>query len=220
MIELEYRIAETCKRYPGLSYTEEDSGYLLSGILVLNAEYQDVPLYDEYRLDIHIPKEFPDAIPLVIDVEEKVPKNMEHFYGNGGLCLGANCEILDFITKDQSIIGFIDAFVMSYLYTASFFQRYHQFPYGERSHGVQGIEEAYADRYSCSDRELLMQLLLCLIGMEKIKGHHPCICGSNKRFRNCHGEQVLEDIQSKFSGQYKSDAYAILLNYLEEKKGR
>ena len=105
---------------------------------------------------------------------------------------------------------------MSYFYAASYFKRYGVAPYGERSHGVKGIEEAYMERYRVTDRNVLMHLLLYLTGIQRYRGHLECPCGSGKKFRDCHGGKILKDIMSPLNKVYKSDAYYVLAAYIEE----
>ena len=217
-MNLDENIKKACQKYQNLCVSLSENGYILTGKIILNAEYNKIPLYDEYYLEIFIPYKFPNEMPYVKDIGGNIPKSINHFYDNGALCLGANCEIIDFITKNSSVTEFIDVFVINFLYIASYFDRYASFPYGERSHGVKGIEEAYLDRYNCQNRELLMKLLLYVSGIIQFRGHLLCPCESGKKFRACHGKKVLEDLKSDYSNCYKRDAYYILQNYLNEKK--
>ena len=213
---LEKQIEEVLKKYPNFSVKESEGSFTLSGIFIMNAEYNNVPLYDEYKIEIAVSECFPEEIPLVRELEKNIPSDFEHFYDNGALCLGAACELYDFLSEKRSLSSFIDEIVMSYFYAASYFKRYGVAPYGERSHGVKGIEEAYMERYRVTDRNVLMHLLLYLTGIQRYRGHLECPCGSGKKFRDCHGGKILKDIMSPLNKVYKSDAYYVLAAYIEE----
>ncbi|MDO4648308.1 MAG: hypothetical protein Q4B26_06625 [Eubacteriales bacterium] len=207
-----------CK-YPSLSATKTERGVSLRGILVLNAEYNDIPLYDEYEIEIDVPKEFPKLLPTVKEISNLIPTDFNHFLTDGSFCLAAQCELIDFAVTDKTLTGYIDKYVMNYLYTASYFSRYGEFPFGERSHGVDGIKEAYSERYNCNQEAALIGLLCLLSGIKRYRGHDICTCGSGKRLRDCHGQLVLRDIQSDFYPYYRCDAYEIISAYIERRKG-
>ena len=107
---------------------------------------------------------------------------------------------------------------MSYLYAASYFRLYGVLPFGERSHGNEGIREAYCERYGTTDDKLLSYLLMLVIGEIPYRGHSPCPCGSGKHLRKCHGTKVIEDIRSKYHEDYKIDAYTLLIDYFKKEE--
>lgn len=69
------------------------------------------------------------------------------------------------------------------------------------------------DRYHVSDEDILFDLLKYVTGFSNYRGHIPCPCGSGKKFRSCHGKQVLKDIRSDRYSFFVSDALCVL-NYL------
>lgn len=211
-------INDVVTKYSTLSVTKTESGATLSGQLILNAEYEDIPLYDEYEVEITVPKDYPCHLPTVREISNLVPTELQHFLSDGSFCLAAQCELIDFARNDGTIKVYIDKYVMNYLYTASYFSRYGEVPFGERAHGVDGIKEAYMDRYKCENEAVLFSLLCFLTGIEKYRGHSLCPCGSGKKLRDCHGKLVISDIKSDFFDYYRNDAYRILYNYLEKRK--
>lgn len=212
-------VSDVLKKYPTLSAEFTESGATLKGPLILNAEYNDIPLYDEYYVQIEVPEEFPKQLPNVLELSDSIPKQFQHFLDNGGLCLAAGCELIDYATENGTITGYISKYVTNYLYAASFFSRYGEVPFGERSHGIKGIKEAYMDRYKCDNEEMLVSLLCILVGIKKYRGHAICPCGSNMKLRDCHGNKVLKDIQSEQHKYYCTDAYLILSDYIKKEKG-
>lgn len=205
-------------QHPEFSVSESKDSIILSGTLIMNAEYDNIPLYDEYEVEITVSNRFPEEVPQVRELGKNIPSAFGHFYDNGVLCLGAACELYDFLAERKSLISFIDEIIISYFYSASYFKRYGTVPFGERSHGVKGIEESYMDRYSLSDRNVLMQILLYLTGYQRYRGHMECPCGSGKKFRDCHGGKLLKDIMSPLNKHYQADAFQILAAYINERK--
>lgn len=218
MKKFDVLIEEAICKYPSLSVINTESGVVLKGTLVLNAEYNDIPLYDEYEIEIDIPKKYPKELPVVREISNYIPEELNHFLADGSLCLAAECELIDFAYADGSVVGYIDKFVMNYLYIASYFSRYGEVPFGERSHGIAGIKEAYLERYNCEDEKVLIDLLCLLTGINRYRGHCMCSCGSNKKLRDCHGKLILRDIQSEGYLHYRNDAYRLIYAYIEKRK--
>ncbi len=217
---IDFRTQFECvkRNYPSLSVKLDKDGYVLTGTVILNSEFGNIPLYDEYCLEIRIRFDFPSSIPIVRDLNGDVPKGLEHFNAGGELCLGASCDLCEYLEAHTNIVDFINDIIMSYLYTASYYKRYGSTPFGERSHGIKGMEEAYMERYGAKDRGTLISLLAYVAGLREYRGHLLCPCGSGKKLRSCHGHAVLEDIQSHHSNAYRIDAYYLISNYIRERK--
>lgn len=222
MNNIECLANDVINKYSTLSAKSTESGITLYGILILNAEYNDIPLYDEYEIEVDIPQEFPESLPKVREVSNRIPQEFGHFLDDGSLCLAAMCELADFVASNGTIIGYIEKYVMSYLYAASYFSRYKEIPFGERTHGIVGIKEAYMERYNCDEEDVLISLLRVLVGLQRYRGHDTCPCGSNKKLRECHGGRLLSDIQSELAEYYQYDACLLLKDYFERrvKNGR
>lgn len=189
MTDFSRQLEAVIKKYPFLVANVNQEGYLLTGTIEMNAIYNEIPLYDKYEIEMKIPHNFPLAIPIVKELNGKVPKGLQHFLEDGSLCLGAPCELYDYLGTHGTILEFIDDIVISYLYTCSYFIRYRTIPYGERSHGIQGIIEAFMERYAIKSEQELFPLLAYVTGLVKYRGHELCPCGSGQKLRRCHGKK-------------------------------
>ena len=212
--DLRAEIDALIAKHPLLCCSEIKNGYQVTGPFILCHEYNGIYLYDEYELKMEIPSNFPKDLPTVWETSNNIPSDFEHWYSdNNALCLGATCEILDFVDQHPTLVAYVDELIASYFYSATYYKKYGTFPYGERSHNVEGIMEAYMDRYHVSDEDILFDLLKYVTGFSNYRGHIPCPCGSGKKFRSCHGKQVLKDIRSDRYSFFLSDALCVL-NYL------
>lgn len=218
MSSLSKQIQDVLEVYPDLSAQETKNGYLITGQFILNSEFSEIPLYDEYFIEMNVSLKFPGVVPIVREVSGNIPEDFEHIYENEELCLGAACDLYDFLDHHPFVVDFLNGPVTSYFYTASFYKRYKTVPYGERSHGLEGIIEAYLERYQLNDINLLVMLLAYVAGFYKYRGHLHCPCNSGKKFRNCHGQIVIQDLTSSRNDRYKKDAFDII-GYLFNKKG-
>lgn len=220
MQELRAQAEKLLVLQPNLRCIESDHGIVLEGVFVLNASFDALPLYDEFEVKISVSTEFPNMIPSVRASPGNIPESFEHFLEDGSLCLGAPCDLIDYLSSHNDLSGFIMTFLPSYFYAVSYYKRYGELPkYGERSHGILGLIEAYKERYEVDDDQLLCKLLYMLYSGNEYRGHMSCPCGSGLKLRNCHGRKLIKDIQSPMSTYLKSDACWILQYFYERRNG-
>jgi len=70
-------------------------------------------------------------------------------------------------------------------------------PFGQWAHGAKGVFQFYRELLKTSDLRV-MTTYLDYLAAKKVKGHWPCPCGSGKRLRDCHSEQI-KDLRAKIS---------------------
>jgi hypothetical protein len=128
-----------------------------------------------------------------------------HINNDGSACL---CFIFDkytYLPNGFNIRDFMHNLLVPFFYAQSFYERDHRWPWGEYEHGLFALFQWYAERKEAITIDGLNQcidyikrcknikgykvptLILTLLKQkDNIKGHQPCVCGSNIKFRNCH----------------------------------
>lgn len=90
-----------------------------------------------------IPNDYPQTIPIVFDVDEVIPRNIDyHANWNGELCLDHPINLYEFFSKDKKLLAFIENFVVPFYYGFHYREKYGIYPFGEYSHGNKGTIEA------------------------------------------------------------------------------
>jgi hypothetical protein len=214
---------EMVSLHDGLSYECVEDGIDFEGIYWLDHTYGGSHLCEDYGIKIHVPWIFPLFPPTIWETSGKIPVDgaFEHFLRTPGnaLCLGASCDLFSLLEQNPTIVGFVDRVLPSYLYAAKYFYRYGSAPqYGERPHGLEGTIQAYKERYNVQADELFIELLSMLMGIKPYRGHTLCPCGSEHKLRDCHGKQLIVDINSKYRNYYCFDAYNIIVYYTNKRK--
>lgn len=194
--------------YPCLILESNSDTICISGRIMLNAVYNDVQLFDEYEIRMVIPTNYPHSLPAVYEVSGGIPAEFEHFLDNGALCLGVENDLWDRFLTNPCLLHFMNECVTSYLYAATYFKKYGSFPFGERSHGVEGIIEYYYEKWNLSDLQKVVSILSAIY-LKQYRGHLPCPCGSGIKARKCHGRFILEAINSEHKQCFDSDLYYI-----------
>lgn len=71
-------------------------------------------------------------------------------------------------------------YVEPYYFSYEFFQRYGEFPFGERGHDWEGIIQTYSDYFNEPDVVKTIKLMAFISG-QKYRGHVLCPCGSGQK---------------------------------------
>ena len=117
-----------------------------------------------------------------------------HINSDGTLCLYHPEEEKEIYPNGFDLKIYLQK-VEEFFYQINYYKKYQKFPWGEYAHGALAYLELFAEK------KIDIKRLKEVIGKErfkklnKIKGHHNCLCGSTKKLRNCH--------QSLYNAIYK-----------------
>lgn len=159
----------------------------------MDAVYNDIPLSDVYSVKIFVPANYPIRLPRAFLQGEELPKGFMHQCDDGSLCLGVVNDIYDKLDVNSDLLFFINEFVVGFLYSLTYYKRFGEPPYGERSHGILGVLEYYSEKMRADSAKELIPLLRA-VADKWYRGHLPCPCGSTKKLRECHGQELLDAI--------------------------
>jgi hypothetical protein len=195
-LELLDEVELLVRKYPGLSFEATSSGYEVAGPFRFTARRHDLTISDEYSIRIHVPSAYPHEIPVVFECSDRIPTEFDHKYKDNSLCLATDMDLTLSLSRDPSLVGFVDRYVVGYFYAVSYYRKYGVYPFGERSHGVDGLYEYYFELFQTDRKELVRGLLLKAYKREYV-GHLPCLCGSGLKLRDCHGRALLPIIRDQ-----------------------
>lgn len=159
--------------------------YELAGKLYLNESYNDFKVVDQFVISIIITKNYPYEIPKVYELSNKITRSYHHLYSDRELCLGIEGEIMFNCKGKLTVEYLINKYIKPYFYSYKYYERFEEMPFGERSHGIKGILEAYMEIFNVDN---VIDAYYCLLQVVKVpyRGHLPCVCGSGLKTRKCH----------------------------------
>lgn len=209
---------EVVEAHPDLCLVPGDDGVVLSGKYILDGIYNGVPYYEEFNLEIRIPWGYPEKLPSVKELDNRIKKSKYgHIFVGDELCLGARCDLIDRLQACNSLLEYLDMVISSYLFGFLYYEEYGvEPPFGERSHGFKGLREAYKERYGVVEDKSLYGLLFLLGDPSPLRGHIMCPCGSGRRLRDCHGPALSRDRESVYFSHYLLEATEIIRCALKE----
>lgn len=196
--------------YATLRLDEEPEALFVRGVFpVLDGE----DVLDTYQVEISFPDTYPEDPPAVRETASRISHTPERHNSSGTACLFVPLE-WKLRRPDLSFHTFIDEPMRAYFLGQSLVEAGQPWPYGERSHGFDGILEALQDLLSLSSKKQAVDALWYL-NKDEIKGHWPCSCGSGQRLRACHGPRL----RKLHTAQTKLWARGVLAAHLAELHG-
>jgi hypothetical protein len=145
---------------------------------------------DRYQVEITLPRDYPKTSPVVEEIGGRIPRTADrHVSGDGTACLLVPEEWL--LSPDQSFRAFLTGPMRNFFLGQLLVDAGKQWPFGQRSHGHEGLIEAYMELLSINDPTRVAAYIECL-RRKALKGHFECPCGSKKRLRNCHRTELQE----------------------------
>lgn len=191
-------VQEAAARHqPELSVSRTEELIILEGhFLVYGPDGPvDTPggVFDSFKIQAGVTTGFPIEEPVVFETGGRIPRTAERhiFPKDGNCCLGVWDEWL-LTAPDRRFETFLNGPMHDYFVSQAHFETNGTWPYGERSHGTQGVLESYAEILETPVDAKVIGNYLRLLSRQMIKGHAYCPCGSGKRLRDCHADDVRQ----------------------------
>jgi hypothetical protein len=151
---------------------------------------------DYYLIEIELAATFPKELPIVREIGHRIPRIADrHMFADGTACLFVQEDWWLSHPNGYSLLEFLDGPVRNFFVGQSMYDLGLGWPFGDRSHGIKGILECYAELTDAPNLAIA-EGYLKLLAQEKFKGHHECPCGSGKKLRHCH-QPMLMELRSK-----------------------
>lgn len=206
-IDLDLQINEVLSNFKGLCRGPLSSEYkILNGIIKLNHNINGHGnIRDKYRVEIKIPANFPEQLPIVKEIGNRItkgdrPNKDEHIEDNGVLCLGTYFRMIFAISDDVSLANFVKKCVIPFFYANSYYEQNKKYPWGDLRHAGIGLVSDYLEIFKLNTVKQLSYLVE-LLQMQKFKSRKmKCPC-CHRRFRSCEPYSVVKKLESIVSNQ-------------------
>lgn len=176
------------KHQPELTVSRAHGLIILDGSFVVSGPAGP---FDSYQIKAGITAGFPAEEPAVFEEGSRIPRIADRhvFPKDGNCCLGVWEEWL-LTAPDHRFETFLTGPMHDYFVSQTYYEAHGVWPFGERSHGILGITESYADLLGIAPDKKIIADYLHLLSRQTIKGHARCPCGSGRRLRQCHSDDL------------------------------
>lgn len=173
---------------PELNSSLVEGCICISGNLICTG---DQGPFDAFEISALLPIGFPQKEPFVWETGERIPRTADrHVYPKPGNCCLCVWEEWLWGKTDVGFEDFLVGPLHSYFVSQSIFEMTGDWPFGERDHDKEGLDQALAKMLS-DIPNVSMDNALAILSQTEVKGHARCPCGSRLRLRNCHYNELV-----------------------------
>lgn len=188
--------------------------FVLSGYIGVNRTSKGYTLCKKYQIEIIVPI-LSEKLPYVVDIGQNIDENYPHRYMDGRLCLETDTCIRIRFLEGFSLLAWVSEYVEPYFFSYEYYNRYCEFPFGERGHGLEGILQTYEVLFEESNAPKVFNLMESIVN-QHYRGHMLCPCGSGKKLRVCHGKAVMKYYTDEQLKEIVCNDYQMIRKVLEE----
>lgn len=145
--------------------------------------------WDTYNIAIKIPVNFPFGIPVLMELDKKIPNNIDRHIINGVCCVDIPHKLIKRARKGLLISDFIKEKVRPFLANQIYFDKKECFAGEEYKHGSFGVIQFYEEDLDLNNPILIIAFLENILSKNVPGRNKLCICES-KKFKDCHLETV------------------------------
>lgn len=179
---------------PKLMAVQDGRDIIVEGTLILNEDDNSAspggPL-SEFDVKIVIGDTYPNPEPKVFEVGGRIPRCVDRHVNNDGACCLTVWEDWLLRADNTSFSAFMNGPVREFFLSQYWFERTEEWPFGQRPHYEDGLVEAFAEILGIPKKKKDVINYLRLLARPWPKGHWICPCGSGKRLRRCHQEDLM-----------------------------
>lgn len=210
-----WQVNELLVRYPGLRIVPTvGTELILSGELSFRGVGPNGGQIDDtFEMEICVPVNFPPAIPTARECRGRIPLSFHKLEGNL-LCLGAPTALRLTLTQSPTLVTFVEKLVIPYLFGFSYSEKYGTMPFGELSHGDQGVLEYLADLFGSKTSRNAEEFIRLASLQKRHANKAPCPCGSGCRLGRCH-HLVVNKLRTQLGRSWFKTEYKKLMRILE-----
>jgi hypothetical protein len=183
------------QRYNKLLFPKiNGQGWVIEG--AIDVIDDDGGFWDTYLVNIFIPASYPDELPVLFEVGNKIDKSMDWHNIDGACCLSTTAKMFFEMEGKCTLLMWLDKFAHPFLANHVYKMQTGAYAHGEFSHGIPGIIQGYSEIFNLSKNEEIVERLMIITGRKAFGRNDPCFCQSGKKYKKCY----LLNIEKHFMG--------------------
>jgi len=147
---------------------------------------------DRYQVSIELLADYPESLPIVRETGGRIPWSSDfHVETNGAACVLIPDDRWRSFPKGAPFRQFLEGPVHDYFLGQSLVALGEPWPFGQWSHGRDGLLEYYRELFQTAD-DLTVARFVYLLSQPVVNLRCDCACGSGSKLRDCCSAKVLE----------------------------
>lgn len=143
-------------------------------------------ILDRYAIRIDFPDDYPNKLPVVREVNGRIPWVADrHVFVAGNCCVLLDEERWWSLPPSAPFRDYLRGPLHNYFLGQTSFESEGHWPFGEHDHGAAGIINFLAQKFGTDEPQLVVRFLT-QVATGAVRGHLPCSCESGNKARKCH----------------------------------
>jgi hypothetical protein len=179
------------KHFPYLRIVTADGKTVLQGDLPI---VLDARVIDSFDIEVIVSSAGPrEEIPIVREIGGRIPQTADRHIeeSTGRACLFVPDEYWYEHPDGMDLLEFLQGPVTAFFISQVSFERGYGWPFGQRSHGANGVLEFYKSVLGIAD-DSTVRSFVEIISRGQLRGRSQCPCGSGLRINACHAPAIRE----------------------------
>jgi hypothetical protein len=183
-------LRSTLEKFPGLNVIYKgDLPDKIRGNIVIKDEQGNYQ--GDYDVEIFIPEKYPHEFPQLFETSNKIERiDDRHINKWGEACLEIDIPQYFEAKRGISILRFTEHYVYKYLCGQIYYDYEKKWIENEWPHAGKGQYDFFSEYFNISDITIIIQMLIYVATKPKPIRTSYCICGSGKKYRQCHKIQI------------------------------
>lgn len=166
-----------------------------------------------YTTNLVVPSDYPRTVPVLICDQREIPWTLDRhvFPQSGKACLCVESEYGHHWPNGSDLTDFLNRLVVPYFVAQHYYDLHGTWPkYRDRSHGREGILEAYRDMLkplgASVDEKVIHDVMKLMGSVGELRGHRICPCGSGRKLKRCH-RFLISDLRRTIDRRHANRDY-------------
>lgn len=146
---------------------------------------------ETFDIIVKVSKQYPYCVPMLFEKSNLIERHEDWHISDQGLCCIDVPNRLEIEAKRGiNILEFIKNKVYSYFANQLYKKQNSQYANGEYKHFTEGTLQYYLEDLGLTSIDEILKILSSLNTSTKLDRNGPCLCGSGKKLKKCHINQI------------------------------
>lgn len=197
--------AEVEDRFPKLKYlwSAQHKTWIIVGELDI-CDTEGV-YWNTFNIAISVSQGYPYCIPVLIEISEIIPRDIDwHISSEGLCCIDVSHNLIAMSKIGINICKFISDKIYPYFANQLYKLTVNKYAGKEYAHHLDGVIQYYIEDHLLPNKHAVISLLEKIVMKSRIGRNDKCPCGSGKKVKHCH-RQSIETIKTLGMERVKTD---------------
>ncbi len=147
---------------------------------------------ESYKIRIVFPDDFPKSVPLVFEIEEKIPRSRDRHMSeslNWAACLFVSCARWEIWPVGAPFGQFLNGPVRQFFLAQTYYEEFKKWPWVDYRHETEGQLQYFEEKLGTTKLDHILEFIEIVL-KEKTPRSTKCFCNSGRKAFECHDKLI------------------------------